>query len=90
MSGEAENALIEALEDPSPRVRRAAAKTIGEVEIQYRQHHPKNWPSPEENHFTYPLIKALGDKDAGVREAALEALRKIGVEKITTRDNQEM
>ncbi len=90
LSGEAENALIEALEDPSPRVRRAAAKTIGEIEIQYRQHHPKNWPSPEENHFTYPLIKALDDKDAGVREAALEALGKIGVEKITTRDNQKM
>ncbi|MFB0563884.1 MAG: HEAT repeat domain-containing protein [Candidatus Lokiarchaeia archaeon] len=72
------DALLDALEkDDSPRVRRAVAKTMGELDWLLD---PEDMPSPEENPFTYPLIKALGDKDKDVREAALEAIGRIGVE----------
>jgi HEAT repeat protein len=55
--------LIEALRDPEPEVRVAAAWALGEIE------------SPE---AIPPLTEALaGDEEAGVREAAAWALGEI-------------
>lgn len=72
------DALLEALEDPSPRVRKAVVKTMGEFFCYLK---PEDRPKPEENPFTYKLIKTLGDKDQSFREAILEALEAIGVTK---------
>ncbi len=74
---EAYDALNEALlKDPSPRVRRKVAETVGDF---YWALEPEELPEPEENPFIDSLAKALSDEDQSVREASLEALGAFGV-----------
>jgi len=62
MLGQAAPALIEALKDPDPRVREAAAGALGLV-----------GPSPTSEAVS-ALAELLGDSEAKVRKASLEAL----------------